>query len=93
VSPCAAGLLSAATMLSAHYVMAPSDESARGARLPEVQAVRQPGPGMDGLVPPAAVLAAILTAAKRASPSENTGAQFRLCAVPEHGLCGTVRST
>jgi hypothetical protein len=46
---------------------------------------------MDRLVSPAAVLAAILKAARRASPSEHASAQFRLYSVPEHGLCGTVR--
>jgi hypothetical protein len=93
ISPCAAGLLNAATMLSAFYVMEPSEQSVRDARLAEVLTMRQPAQSPAALVAPAAVLAAVLAAARRAAPSEYIGAQFRVCHNAAHGQCGTVRST
>jgi superfamily II DNA or RNA helicase len=93
ISPGAAALLLAATHLCAHWVMDGANFSDRSARLADVRAARQPGPSDVGVVPPGAVLGALVRAAQAAVPGEYSGAQFRECNQEAHGICGAVGST
>jgi superfamily II DNA or RNA helicase len=92
ISPGAAALLLASTHLCAHWVIVAVDVSGRRARLAEVRAARQPGQSEVGVVPPGAVLGAVVRAAHAAVPGEYSGAQFRECYQEAHGTCGAVGS-
>jgi hypothetical protein len=90
LSPCASALIKATTFLCVLYVMEPVDMDARDTRLVQViAALRTSGAGAS-MVPRATVLRAIVAAATRSSASEHASAQFRVCHLDDHGLCGTV---
>jgi hypothetical protein len=92
ISPGAAALFLVSTHLCAHWVIMAADVLGRRARLAEVRAARQPGQSDVGVVPPGAVLGAVVRAAQAAVPGEYSGSEFRECNQEAQSICGAVGS-
>jgi hypothetical protein len=92
ISPGAAALLLASTHLCAHWVIMAANVLGRRARLAEVRAARQPGQSDVVVVPPGAVLGAVVRAVQAVVHGEYSGAQFRECNREAHGIFGAVGS-
>jgi hypothetical protein len=92
ISPGAAALLLASSHLYAHWVIMAANVLGRRARLAEVRAAGQPGQSDVVVVPPGAVLGAVVRAVQAVVHGEYSGAQFREYNREAHGIFGAVGS-